>query len=282
MIAVGADAQYKIGLSLGVKSGATSGDMIQMKDTGFDYVEVVINEFYRNVPKNELYERAFSKKKEIDEAGLKVWSCHLPFSKSLDISVIDAAEREKNIQFLERMIDLCKIFKPSRLVLHPSSEPISDDEREERIVNSRDAIGRLSLKAKETGAVLCVENLPRTCLGRDSDELLSIIAPYPDVMICFDSNHLLKESHSHFFKNTMGRIGTIHVSDYDRVDERHWIPGHPGAVIDWGEFFNLLKKSGYKGVFMFEVRKGDFTFSDVSSSYFNVIKKAYTNQNKNN
>ena len=80
----------------------------------------------------------------------------------------------------------------------------------------------------------------------------------------------------------MGRIGTIHVSDYDRVDERHWIPGHPGAVIDWGEFFNLLKKSGYKGVFMFEVRKGDFTFSDVSSSYFNVIKKAYTNQNKNN
>ena len=76
--------------------------------------------------------------------------------------------------------------------------------------------------------MLCIENLPRTCLGRDSGELMRLIADYPEVMVCFDSNHLLKEEHAHFFEAVGNRIGTIHASDYDRKDERHWLPPPAG------------------------------------------------------
>ena len=152
----------------------------------------------------------------------------------------------------------------------PSSEPIADEEREIRLQNSANSIGRLALSAKEIGAVLCIENLPRTCLGRDSGELMRLIADYPEVMVCFDSNHLLKEEHAHFFEAVGNRIGTIHASDYDRKDERHWLPGE--GVIDWPDFLRRLQASGYKGVFMHEVRAGvNATPENVVKAYKEVI-----------
>ena len=171
---------------------------------------------------------------------------------------------------MERMLRLASIFGPQRLVLHPSSEPIADEEREIRLQNSANSIGRLALSAKEIGAVLCIENLPRTCLGRDSGELMRLIADYPEVMVCFDSNHLLKEEHAHFFEAVGNRIGTIHASDYDRKDERHWLPGE--GVIDWPDFLRRLQASGYKGVFMHEVRAGETaTPENIVKTYNEVI-----------
>ena len=168
------------------------------------------------------------------------------------------------------MIRLSAIFRPQRLVLHPSSEPISDGERETRLQNSANSIGRLALAAKEIGAVLCIENLPRTCLGRDSGEIMRLIGDFPEVMVCFDSNHLLQEEHARFFETVGSRIGTIHASDYDRRDERHWLPGE--GVIDWPDFLRRLRASGYKGVFMHEVRAGEnATLANVVKAYKEVI-----------
>ena len=119
-------------------------------------------------------------------------------------------------------------------------------------------------------AVLCIENLPRTCLGRNSGEIMRLIENYPDVMVCFDSNHLLQEEHAHFFETVGSRIGTIHASDYDRQDERHWLPGN--GVIDWTDFYRRLRASGYKGVFMHEVRAGeDATPANIAARYESVI-----------
>ena len=38
-------------------------------------------------------------------------------------------------------------------------------------------------------------------------------------------NHLLGESHTDFMKALKHNIITTHLSDYDGVDERHWLPG---------------------------------------------------------
>ena len=175
-----------------------------------------------------------------------------------------------NIGFLTEMIAICGEFGPKKLVLHPSSEPITDEERETRLQNSANSIGRLALAAKGIGAVLCIENLPRTCLGRDSGEIMRLIGDFPEVMVCFDSNHLLQEEHAHFFETVGNRIGTIHASDYDRRDERHWLPGE--GVIDWSDFLRRLRASGYKGVFMHEVRAGEnATPANVVKAYKEVI-----------
>jgi sugar phosphate isomerase/epimerase len=227
-------------------------DFINAKENGFDYIEVALNQCYRGVPENEIIPCINALKEKLDSAGLKVWSIHLPFSRTLDISVLDDAQREKNVKSIAKMIELSAIFKPSRLVLHPSSEPIADSIREQRIANCIESISILRKYAEKTGAQLCMENLPRTCLGNTPEELLRIIADYPEVGICFDTNHYLQGAPLHFVQVAGHRITTLHVSDYDG-DERHWIPGD--GNIQWGELLYAIRKAGYNGVFMFEVTK---------------------------
>ncbi|WP_295935427.1 sugar phosphate isomerase/epimerase family protein [uncultured Alistipes sp.] len=246
-----ARAEYPVGISIALMGTPSAEKMAQVKAAGIDNIEIVFNYFWRNAPENECYTRAYKVRQMTEEAGLTVWSCHLPFSRQLDISVLDPELREQNVILMERMIRLAAIFRPRRLVLHPSSEPITDEERETRLQNSANSIGRLALAAREIGAVLCIENLPRTCLGRDSGEMMRLIADFEEVMVCFDSNHLLEEEHASFFEAVGNRIGTVHISDYDRKDERHWLPGK--GVIDWNDFYRRLRASGYKGVFMYEI-----------------------------
>lgn len=259
-----------LGASLGAIPNPTVEQLVELQASGIEYIEVVMNNFFRTCPPQERYTRAYAQRNIIERSGIKVWSCHLPFSRTIDISQSDEAKREESVQLIAEAIRLSKIFNPQRLVLHPSSEPIDDNEREERIAHSIESIGRLATVARETGAVLCIEDLPRTCLGRNSAELMRLIDNYPEVMVCFDSNHLLTESHKDFFAGVGQRIGTIHASDYDRVDERHWMPGK--GVIDWTEFYGLLTRSGYKGVFMLEVRNKSYTSSaDAMEAYRKIL-----------
>ena len=44
------------------------------------------------------------------------------------------------------------------------------------------------------------------------------------------------------------------MSDYDRKNERHWLPGE--GVIDWTELLSALVESGYEGPFIYEASKG--------------------------
>ena len=82
-------AEYPVGVSLGMIKTPNPEKLAQIKAAGIDHVEVVFNYFWRNAPENECYTRAYRVKAMLDEAGLEVWSCHLPFSRTLDILVLD-------------------------------------------------------------------------------------------------------------------------------------------------------------------------------------------------
>lgn len=250
---------------IGVGSSTSSmrpEEMAEAARAGIESVEIGIS---GRGTVAEIRDKALHAKRMANEAGLKVWSCHLPFSRTLDISVLDDSARMANIAFLKEMITICGEVGPQKLVLHPSSEPIADGEREERIRNSIASIGVLCGEAARIGAELCIEDLPRTCLGRNSAELLRIVEPYPDVKICFDTNHLLTEDPVHFVEACGDRIATIHVSDYDGVDERHWLPGK--GTIDWPRLYRALMDSGYKGVFMYELKRGEGSPGEMVSIY---------------
>ena len=66
-----------------------------------------------------------------------------------------------------------------------------------------------------------------------------------------DVNHLLFEPHAEFLKALGGKIATVHISDYDFVNERHWLPLE--GNIDWAELMKGLDDIGYNGAFMYEV-----------------------------
>lgn len=241
-----------IGKSMGRWKDISAASMEENRKGGLEYIEVTINDFWRpSKTHEEIYERAEKALADIKASGLKVWSVHLPFSRTLDISVLDDKARAENVAFMAEMIALAGRFNPRFLVLHPSSEPIGNEEREERLQNSHVSIGKLAPEARRIGATLCIENLPRTCLGQTGEEMLRLIDGYDDVKLCFDTNHLLFQSHADYLKVVgKGRIGTVHLSDYDFENERHWIPGQ--GKIDWGALWKGIRESGYDGIMMFE------------------------------
>ena len=216
--------KYEVGTTTAVWKAPAAADFLHAKATGVKYVEVAFNQCYRGVPVDEVIPCIKEMKAKIDSADIEVWSIHLPFSRTLDISVLD--------DFMAEMIELCAMFQPTCLVLHPSSEPIADSIRAQRIANASESIAYLKKYADRIGAQLCIENLPRTCLGNTPEELMRIVGDIPDVKVCFDTNHYTKGTTEHFVAIVGSRIGTIHASDFDLVNECHWLPTQ--GNIKWG------------------------------------------------
>lgn len=244
---------YKVGTTTAIWKTPTVNDFIEARQQGIEYVEVAFNKCYRGVPEHEVIPRIKSLCAQIDSADMEVWSIHLPFSRTLDISVLDDSLRDANVAFMAEMIKQSAQFNPACLVLHPSSEPIPDSIRAQRLMNARKSIAKLKVCADSIGVELCIENLPRTCLGNTPEELLEIIKDIPGVKVCFDTNHYTQGSTEHFMDVLESYIGTIHASDFDFENECHWLPTQ--GKIDWKRFVTRLKESGYQGIFMYEATK---------------------------
>ena len=75
------------------------------------------------------------------------------------------------------------------------------------------------------------------------------------VPICFDVNHLLGDTHEAFLNALAPHIATTHLSDYDGIDERHWLPGE--GIVPWKDIFVGLMQNGYRGPFLFELKQGE-------------------------
>lgn len=268
------DFKYNVGTTSALWKKPKVEDFKHAKKQGIDFIEVAFNQCYRGVPADEVNQRIQEMKLKVDSAGINVWSIHLPFSRTLDISVLNDSLRKENVKFMAEMIEQAAVFNPQRLVLHPSSEPISDEERNERLKNAKESIKYLKECADSLKLQLCIENLPRTCLGNSPEELLYIIKDIPGLKVCFDTNHYFGGTIQHFIDVLGGYIGTIHASDFDFKNELHWLPTQ--GDIDWKELVLLLQKSGYNGVFMYEATKDKFaknkrlTPEQIKTSFDNI------------
>ena len=89
------------------------------------------------------------------------------------------------------------------------------------IENSIASIRELKKAADETGIMLCIENLPKTCLGNTPEELVRIVDSVPGTEICFDTNHYTEGTVEHFTEVAGERIKTVHISDFDFENECH-------------------------------------------------------------
>ena len=188
-----------------------------------------------------------------EDAGVRINSFHLPFYPChwLDLSTPDEVKQAETLSELKRMLDYAATAGARIAVIHPSGEPYADEERPSRIAQAKRGLAALCEYADSLGLRLAVENLPRTCLGRDSSEMLELISADERLVICFDTNHLLSEDPVEFIHKCGHKIVTLHVSDYDRLDERHWLPGEGNT--DWPALVQALREVGYSGVWNYEV-----------------------------
>lgn len=188
--------------------------------------------------------------------GVQLWSLHLPFTpfKELDISSTDEELRTSTIEKCKELIEKGTEIGIKIFIVHPSGEPIEDIDRENKLNQAKKSLKQLAEIADLYGAVIAVENLPRTCLGNCSKEILELISADTRLRVCFDTNHLLGEKMETFILAVGEKIITTHVSDYDAINERHWLPGE--GVIDWNGLLGALEKVGYKGPWLYEIGFG--------------------------
>ena len=108
---------------------------------------------------------------------------------------------------------------------------------------------------RKAGYKLALELLPRTCLGNTAAELLAILDGFGDEFgVCLDVNHLMGRIRELPDETRLlgDRLLSLHISDYDGVDECHFMPGTQN--IDWPPFIKALTDIGYDGVFNYEMR----------------------------
>ncbi|MCE7070132.1 sugar phosphate isomerase/epimerase [Dyadobacter sp. CY327] len=269
---------WKLGTASGLFPDLTPETLKEVKASGIEHIEVNWKpELVNGTPAERL---AFAKNfhRDAKKAGLVIWSTHIPYGKKFDLAETDPQKRPDILRNAKEYIDLAMEMKVKQIVIHPSTEPIPDSERAAKIAACRESLKELSVYSKKKGASLNIECLPRTCLGNTSKEILQILDGIDNIGICFDSNHLLKETPQDFVKAVNKRIRTVHISDYDNVNERHWLPGK--GIIDWNNVISALVEVGYKGSFMYEaVKKADnnYSFKDLKPNY-ESLKKAWINQ----
>lgn len=207
------------------------------------------------------------------KAGVALWSYHLPFGDLTDISSTCEDNRQKALEFLFSLIDKACEIGIKRFIIHPSYEPIEDDERAEKMACAKRSLAALADYADKYGAVICVEDLPRSCLGHDVAEMCELVSADDRLRVCFDVNHLLDCfgcTHADFVSALGDKIITVHMSDYDFVDEKHFFCGN--GLIDWDELIGLLEGIGYNGPFLYEggfapsARKPDVPFGTLDKA----------------
>jgi len=186
--------------------------------------------------------------------GIRAATVHARFGGKIDVSSLDDGIRAQGLAAWREAMDMAVEFDAGMVVVHPSAEPIADDEREARSARSVQMLESLADDARERGLRLAVELLPRTCLGHSAPELLRLLDGLDPAIFgaCLDVNHLMDRPDTvpDAVRELGSRLFTLHLSDYDGIDEKHWPPGQ--GVIDWVALMQALRDIGYAGPFNYE------------------------------
>lgn len=225
------------------------------REAGIAYLELSINPLMR-MSEEERVDWIAEFRDKTEAAGIQVWSVHMPWSNTLDISTNNEEHRQLTIETHIRTMELLEPLNIQKYVMHPSAEPIADEDRPQRL---RNAIASLNILAKESenfSGTIAIEVMPRTLLANTSEEILYMIGQVDGPLeICFDTNHVLQEEPEEFVRRVGDLITTVHVSDYDGLDEKHWLPGR--GSINWNNVIDELVNIGYDGPWMYEVVRRD-------------------------
>lgn len=235
---------YKVGLS---SCGRVLSEALfaEYKESGIDFMEI-------SVKAEENKALDFQQLKTwADKYGVSLWSYHLPFSPFTEINISDRTLCKTTLEHFSALMQKAGKVGIRKFILHASGEPIKDEERLDKMDCAKENLYKLAEIAKEVGGVICVENLPRSCLGKNSEEIKELISVHPDLRVCYDTNHLLAENSVAFIKAVGNKIVSTHVSDYDFVNERHWLPGE--GKLNFSAILTALKEVGYSGIWLYEI-----------------------------
>lgn len=240
--------KWKLGLS---STGKIINEelMRQYAENGFEIMEL-------SLPKEEYRDADYPYfKKVADDAGIKIRSFHLPFGPS---DLVNPANPDKKVSEYTIELDKFLLEKAALLgseiaVIHTCNGPVSPEDRPVWVAQAQYTMATLAEFASQFGIQIAVENQPRAALVGSSSDILEILEADGRLGICFDVNHLMedREDHESFVRKCGSKIVNIHVSDYDFLNERHWLPGE--GKIDWQMIVRELEAVNYQGPWLYEL-----------------------------
>ncbi len=263
----------KLALSINAK-GISEECFCEYYQSGIEAVEISLSlNDYENLDYDNL-------KRLADKYSIRLWSLHLPFYPFEEIDISNPDIADKTIEILKKHIKKASDIGIKLFVLHASGETIEDYERAERLECAKQSLKKLADFAESLNCIIAVEDLPRSCIGNNSNEILELISVHNSLRVCFDTNHLLNESLIDFINTVGKKIVTVHISDYDYINERHWLPGE--GKIDWMSVIEVLEDIEYDGYWLYEIgfetpwsieRDRDLVCSDFKNNYDMLMQK---------
>lgn len=245
-----------------------------LSEHGIHAMEISLpTELYAKIPWKEC--ESWSKATDVE-----LWSIHLPFYpfEALNPASSSRDVRKKTVDTFTELMQRAASIGVKVAVVHPSGEPIAAEARTEAMKCSKDTCAQLAEIGARCGMTVALEDLPRSCFGRDSSEMLQLLSADERLRSCFDTNHLLSESPLDYIRAIGSKIVTMHCSDYDGKNERHWLPGE--GILPWQEMLSVLCAVGYSGPFLYEVNlttpntisRRDLTFADFRDNYDQLMR----------
>lgn len=264
--------KLRIGYSVSLEK-ITPESMVYAKANGIDCIEIAgISTWFEKGSRHfvksdkEIEAQLRAVKEATTAAGIEIWSVHMPYGKTIDLSMADELERKAVQRLQEKVLRFCKVLKPKIILFHPSYY-LSINERERRKSQFLKSAVALNRRVKAMKAAMVIENMlgPQLRLNdsterplcRTVEEVQEIMGNLPnDIYSAIDLNHI---SHPEKLILAMGkRLKTLHVADGDGLKEWHYFPCNGKGKNDWSSILYALYKVGYTGPFMYECH-----FSDV-------------------
>lgn len=260
------------------KVGRSGGYGLDISDEGFASVKESGIRFLEYSAGREPYVEARDFAKLAEKHGLKLWTCHLPYRpyERGDGSSTRREVREAAFARFSEEIKKAAAVGIDKVVHHPGTPFPDESERPERLKYAADFANELAELGAREGAVIAVEDMPH-CIGRSIDELETILKANDKLRICFDANHLLNDTHSDFIDRLGDKIVTVHFSDYDFIEEKHWFP--TDGKVDWVPLIKKLYGAGYTGPWMYECSLKQRTNQMFYDTAVRILKEAGVPEN---
>ncbi len=190
------------------------------------------------------------------DGAIRAESLHLPYFGVWDVSALDETVRRESVRQITTIVERNLEFGPRYLTLHSSAEPIADAARRAHLDQASRSVADMVPFLQRHNLKLSVELLPRTCIGHDEGEIRAIVDRFDPacVGICLDVNHVMSRAAElpRIIEALADRLYTLHISDYDGIDERHWFPGE--GVIAWPAVMDALRRTGRDLLLLYEIR----------------------------
>ena len=245
--------QPVLGVSLRMLSENVTGDLLEAVDRS----RIVTLEIIAGlIEENDRARETALLQRWLERSRCRVMTIHATFGRAFDVSAFDNETRRRALAAIHTAIDLAVDLEAPTVVVHASAEPIGDAERLQRLERARTALEEVGRRCQQAGKRVAVELLPRTCLGNTVEELFQLLDGLDEDMfgVCLDTNHLMDRYRDLTpTVRTLGeRLFTLHLSDYDGIDEKHDLPGM--GVLDWAAFMGALSAVDYQGPFNYEAK----------------------------